>query len=205
MQRKIFWQFLILCIALAYAGCAGNSGPAKYPEGQVDYGHISFVPPKGSGWQWIKLPEDKTKKNKFDHSMLFVKLMSKSDAAAAGAHVNIFHRDEKIDKDKLLKYYDAVWIYPPDHPKYKIVDSQHSFDDSRNALCLLYANKNIEKKAPGFSGPVYITQNRGIICVHPKYRNEIYTLNTNQQYLRDISPTNLENEFDPFLNSLQLH
>ena len=205
MQRGISLRFLLLCVALVHSGCAGNSGPAKNSDRIVVFDHISFAPPRGNDWEKIKLPVNKTKKKKFDHSMFFIKLFSKTEAAAMGAHVNIFRKEERIDRDMLLKYYDAVWIYPPDHPKYRVVDSQYSFDDSHNAPCLLYENKNVEKKVWGFFDSVSITKNRGIICVHPKYKNEIYTLNTNQEYIIDQPPINLENEFEPFLNSLQFH
>lgn len=205
MQRTVFLRFLIPVIALAYAGCGGNRSyvPVTHPDQRIVLGHFSFLPPSGKNWKTSAKPRVHTVGRLKGYLILFAKTFSGNETVAAGAHLHIFREDEDIDKEKLIQYYEIMWAYPPDHPKIKMVDSRYSFDDSYNALCLLYENKNKEKRAPGFSGPDYISQNRGISCVHPKHGNEIYSLNTNQTYPRGESPANFQDELEPFLTSLQ--
>jgi hypothetical protein len=131
---------------------------------------------------------------------------SEAETVAAGAEILIFfNREEKINNEMLLAYIKKMWIHDPGHPRYKSIDFQYSFDESYGTPCLRYDSIAEDRMVPGFPNSIFIFRNWGLTCVHEKYKNEIYTLNASQRYLKGESPTNLQLEFEPLLGSMQFH
>ncbi len=196
-------------------GCAGDpfTVPVNNPEERIFLQHFSFLPPKGNNWKTTKKPLEKKVFGSPMVMILFRKPLfedkpttaSENETAMAGAQIHKFHRDKNINKKMLLKYIKHYWTTPPKDQSYKMIDLQFSLDDSYNTPCLRYDIKDEGGRVPGFPGSIFIFHNWGLTCVHPEHRNEIYTLNASQRYLKGESPTNLENEFEPLRNSMQFN
>ncbi len=215
MQRVVFLRFLILLVALVYVGCAGNphavTVPVTNPDQRIFYAHFSFLPPNGNNWKTTNGPAKKKFRGSKIALIHFAKPLSEhlpvtaleAETVVAGATIHIFSEGENISQDMLVEYKKSIWSFPYNHPRYSTIDFQHTFEDSNGASCIRYDTKAEDKRVPRFPGSIFIFHNWGISCVHPKYKKEIYTLNASQRYLKGESPTNLNKEFEPFLNSLQ--
>ena len=215
MRKAVFLQFLILFVALIHSGCTGNlfRTPVTDPDQRITFGRISFLPPKGSGWKSVEQSLQEVTEKSNVHRIIFAKFPSENETAIAGVQTYIFRQthifssDENLSRrelrKKLLKYYKHSWMFPYNHPKYKVVNSQYVFDYSNEAPCLLFENKNREIKGDAIPDPKFMTQNWGIACIHPVDKNEIYSLYISQKYLIGGTSTNLQNEFDSFLGSFQ--
>lgn len=215
MQRVVFLRFLILFVALVYAGCAGNphslTVPVTNPDQRIVYGHISFLPPKGNNWKTTNGPSEKNFRGSKMTVIRFGKSLSEhkpttaseAETTVAGATIHIFSGGENFNQDMLVEYNRSIWDFPYNHPRYAAANFQYSYEDFNGASCIRYDTTAEDRRDPNFPGSIFIFHNWGISCVHPKYKNEIHTLNASQRYLKGKSPTNLQNELDPFLGSLQ--
>jgi len=213
MQRVGYLRFLILLVALVYAGCAGNpfTVPVTNPDQRIVYAHFSFLPPKGNNWKTTDGPSEKMVRGSKLTFIRFAKPLhdgkpktaSEAETVVTGTTIHIFNTSESIDQNMLVQYQQSIWNFPYNHPRYNTVDFQYSFEDSYDASCIRYDTEAEDRKVPSFPGSIFIFHNWGLSCVHPKHKNEIYTLNASQRYLKGKTPKNLQDELDPFLNSLQ--
>jgi hypothetical protein len=215
MKRVIFLKFLILFVALVYAGCAGNphavTVPITNPDQRIFYAHFSFLPPKGNNWKTMNGPSERNFRGSKMAVIRFAKPLhdgkpataSEAETVVAGATIHTFSGGESFNQDMLVEYIKTIWDFPYNHPRYNTIDFQYTYEDSNDADCIRYDSKAEDRRGPNFPGSIFIFHNWGLSCVHPKYKNEIYTLNASQRYLKGKTPTNLNAEFEAHLSSLQ--
>jgi hypothetical protein len=208
-------KYLLLILLFTFIGCATNpfTVPVTNPEERIFYHHFSFLPPNGSNWKTTERPVKKNVGGSPMATFMFRKQLfegkpttaSENETFVAGAQIHKFHRDENINEEMLVKYLKHYWTFPSNDPRYKMINLKYSLDNSYDTPCFRYDAKAEDRKVPGFSDSIFIFHNWGLMCVHPEHRNEIYTLNASQRYFKGESPTNLESEFEPLLNSMQFN
>ena len=206
-------RLLILCVAWIIAGCASNpfTVPVTNTDERIVYAHFSFLPPNGTNWITTNGPEERAFGESTMAMIRFAKPLSQqapttpaeAETLAAGATIHIFPEGETISQGMLAQYNQSIWYFPNNHPRYEMTDFEYSFDDSYDTPCVRYDSKAEDKSDPTFPGSIFMFHNWGISCVHPQHKNEIYSLNASQRYLKGEPPTDLSDEFDPHINSMQ--
>lgn len=211
-------KYLPLIFIFALSGCASISfGPVTHPEQRIQLGGFSFLPPNGEDWEMSTDPiEGNMTWENWGRGTVKMKAFKKSivgpnqkpdEAEILKASINKYEfAIMKFDHDDDLMELAKSSLKTMDKRGLKLLESSFSHEKIQGMNCVRRKGKTEGgRKSSNSEASAVINSFQGYLCVHPRQSNHLIELGAGQTVLKGQTPIDVQNEFDHFLNSLQVH
>lgn len=216
-MRKQYWLFFLFFILF---GCFPSikTEPVKNFDQRIYLHEFSFLPPKGDNWEIVRFPLGnqgivKSKewgRIKIKHLWFQKKILGKNQSSGEEEIWNIrAKRGEFVimkfdNNDDLKEFANTIYTMDADKSGHAVLESDMSFEKINDMNCVRH-NGILEGGLLIDSKPTVITRFvQGYACVHPNHPNRLISVQANQAVIKGRTPTNIQNELDHFLNSLEV-
>jgi len=212
-MKKYLWLILLFSIV----GCVSiNFEPVTHPEQRIQFEGFSFLPPSGENWEMTTDPIEVNKNFKnWGRGTWKMKAFKKSivgptqkpdEAEILTASINKFEfAIMKFDHDEDLMEVSQGFIKTLDKKGLKLLESSASHEKLKGMNCVRKKGKaEGGRKLSNSEASAFIHYFQGYVCVHPRHSNHLIELGASQEVLKGQTPTDVQYEFDQFLNSLQV-
>ena len=212
-MKKYLWFILLFSII----GCVSiNFEPVTQPDQRIQLGGFSFLPPNGENWEMTTDPfEVNVTWENWGRGTVKMKAFKKSivgpnqkpdEAEILKAGINKYELGiMKFDHDDDLMDFFQEGIKAGDRQGLKFLESSLSHEKFNGMNCVRHKGKaEGGRKLSNSEASATIYYFQRYMCVHPRHSNHLIELGASQEVLKGQTPTNVQYEFDQFLNSLQV-
>jgi len=213
-MKKYLWLILLFSII----GCVSiNFEPVTQPDQRIQLGGFSFLPPNGENWQvttdplelnmtWENWGRGTVKMKAFKKSIVGPTQKPDEAEILKAKITKIEFGIMKFDHDEDLMEVSQEGIKTMDKQGFKILESSSFHEKFKGMNCVRWKVKaEGGRKLSNSEASAVIHYFQGYVCVHPRHSNHLIELGASQEVLKGQIPTDVQYEFDQFLNSLQVH
>lgn len=193
----------VLFVGLLCAGCMPRYygpplTPIEDPSKPMEFSGFSVLPPQGGEWKLLG------KKSWFNAAMVKHPLPPKKGLYSFAATVFTYTVEENLEnRDDFLEYVkDKEGGGKNLLPGLTLKESEVKIHEIGDTLCVRCDNLLENRRIPGHKGSVFLQEDHGISCRHPNNRKMIINLLYSQCIPPGMNRMPLEEEGEPFLNSI---
>jgi len=212
-MKKYLWFILLFSII----GCVSiNFEPVTHPDQRIQLGGFSFLPPNGGNWEmttdpievngtWENWGRGTVKMKAFKKSIVGPNQKPDEAEILKASIIKYEFAIMKFDHDDDLMDVFQEGIKAMDKQGFKLMELSGSHEKLKGMNCVRKKGKaEGGRKLSNSEASATIYYFQRYMCVHPRQSNHLIELAVSQEVLKRQTPTDVQYEFDQFLNSLQV-